>query len=98
MLTGDIYFGDSKAAKRLRGCCSTANLSRHAAILLGILAVEDRSPLSLARFPAPPVSPAGANTSRADLKDRRTVPVVKELTGLGKQMRVLAVTVQRWWM
>lgn len=65
----------------------------------GILAaVKDRLPLSLARSPAPPGSPTGANTSRGDMGDRRTVPVIKELTGLGKQMGVLAITVQRRWM
>lgn len=62
----------------------------------GILAaVKDRSPLSLARSPAPPGSPTGANASRGDMKNRL---VIKELTGLGKRMGVLAITIQRQWM
>lgn len=95
----DIYFGDSKAAKRLRGYCSMANLSRHAAILPGHPCCCQRQAFTLlSQVPRSTRSPSGANTSRGDMGDRRIVPVVKELAGLGKQMGVLAITVQRRWM
>lgn len=55
VLTVDVYFGNSKAAKRLRGCYFMANLRSHScSSWQGMLAADkDRSPLCLAHCSSP---------------------------------------------